>query len=97
MEEGKELISAISKGMNRNRLSTVTTQSGTDNLLQQRVLNFLATPSNYEVQPDGKILVKSTGKYLKGRGNIGIEVFDDNGLKINNFHSIIECASFFGV
>lgn len=76
IEEGKELISLISKRMNRNRLSTVTTQPGANNI-QERVLNLLAAPSNYEIQPDGKIWIKSSGVYLKGRGNIGIEVYDE--------------------
>jgi hypothetical protein len=75
--------------MNRNRLSTVTAQPGANNI-QERVLNLLAAPSNYEIQPDGKILRKSSGVYLKGRGNIGIEVYDEKD-------SIIECALFFSV
>lgn len=74
IEEGKELILAISKRMNRNRLSTVTTQPSANNI-QERVLNLLAAPSNYEIQPDGKILIRSSGVYLKGRGNISLEVF----------------------
>ena len=95
-EEGKELIHTISKGMNRNRLSTETPQAR-DKDTQERIERLLAAPSNYEIQPDGKIWIKSSGVYLKGRGNIGIEVFDDKGLLINSFDSIIECALFFGV
>lgn len=82
--------------MNRNRLSTVTSKPIAKNV-QKRILKLLAAPSNYEVQPDGKILIKSSGVYLKGRGNIGIDVFDDKGLLINKFDSIKECALFFGV
>ena len=34
--------------------------------------------------------------YLKGRGNISIEVFNQDGSLINTFDSIDECALFFG-
>jgi hypothetical protein len=31
--------------------------------IKERALKLLSTPSNYEVQPDGKILIKSLGTY----------------------------------
>jgi hypothetical protein len=148
IDEGKELISAgphsggslhppcgdaLSNRMNRKRLSTVTTQSSTNDIQSPpqlqlrefytpglaspprvtyiiyikrikiyiyslnarggpgggRVLNLLAASSNYEIQSDGKILIKSSGEYLKGRGSISIEVLDDKGLIVNNFNSSV--------
>lgn len=58
---------------------------------------LLASPSNYELQPDGKILIKSTGTYLKSRGNIGVSVFNKDGKLVYEFNSIKECALFFKV
>ena len=84
--------------MNRNRLSTnLTWQDIDEKTLQERILNLLAAPSNYETHPNGKIWVKSTGVYLKGRGNVKLEVFDDKGLLFKSFYSIKDCALFFEV
>jgi len=65
--------------------------------IQERASKLLESPSNYEVQPDGKILIKSLGTYLKGRGNIGVRVLDENGGLVYEFSSIKECALFFDV
>jgi len=80
--------------MNRNRLSTVSPQPKEIDI-EERIQKLLAAPSNYEIHPNGKILIKSSGIYLKGRGNISIEVFDDEGLLVYDFDSIKECALFF--
>jgi hypothetical protein len=82
--------------MNRNRLSTnLVKASETD--IEERVSYLLASPSNYERHPNGKIFIKSLGVYLKGRGNITINVLDDKGKLIYFFYSIKQCAIFFGV
>jgi len=95
-DEGKELISLISKRTNRNRLSTNLAKPSVIDL-QVRVSNLLASPSNYDIHPDGKIWIKSSGVYLKGRGNVAIKVLDDKGILIYSFDSIKQCAIFFGV
>lgn len=74
--EGNELISLISKRMNRNRLSTNLTRANETNI-QEKVFNLLASPSNYEIKPEGKIFIKSSGVYLKGIGNINLNILDD--------------------
>jgi len=65
--------------------------------VRERVLKLLSGPSNYEVQPDGRVLIKSTGTYFKGRGNIGVKVLDDKGVLVYKFNSIKDCALFFNV
>jgi hypothetical protein len=65
--------------------------------VKERVLKLLSAPSNYETQPDGKILIKSTGTYLKGRGNVGVKVLDEKGGLVYSFNSIKDCALFFNV
>jgi len=70
--------------------------SNEDNV-RERVLKLLSGPSNYEVQPDGRVLIKSTGTYFKGRGNVGVKVLDDNGVLVYKFNSIKDCALFFNV
>jgi hypothetical protein len=110
-DEGKELISLISKEMNNYRLSTSLASQeeakGLDNEahfsnlkednVRERVLKLLSDPSNYEVQPDGRVLIKSTGTYFKGRGNVGVKVLDDKGVLVYKFNSIKDCALFFNV
>lgn len=97
-DEGKELISLISKEMNRNRLLSTNVVEGVKGInIQERVLNLLSGPSNYEIYRDGKILVKSSGVYLKGRGNIGVKALNENNELIYYFNSIKECALFFKV
>jgi len=83
--------------MNRNRLSTNVVEGVKGINIQERVLNLLSGPSNYEIFRDGKILVKSSGVYLKGRGNIGIKALNENNELIYYFNSIKECALFFKV
>jgi hypothetical protein len=101
-DEGKELISLISKRMNNNRLSTNKAKSLVlPNIseidLQKRVANLLATGSNYEIHEGGKIWIKSSGIYLRSRGNVAIRVINDKGVLVYSFDSIKECAIFFGV
>lgn len=62
--------------------------------------NLLATvcgAKNYEVHQGGKIWIKSSGVYLRSRGNVGIRVKDDKGILVYSFDSINQCAIFFGV
>lgn len=77
--------------MNNNRLSTnlKRIQGILDPNLTSRALNLISSPSNYEMQADGKILIKYSGK---GRGNIVVLA-----LEVFNFNSIQDCASFFNV
>lgn len=95
-DEGKELISLISKRINRNRLSTNLSKPSVIDL-KERVSNLLASPSNYEIHLNGKFWIKSLGVYLKGRGNVVINVLDDKDILIYSFDSIKQCAIFFGV
>jgi hypothetical protein len=95
-DEGKELISLISKRINRNRLSTNLSKPSVIDL-KERVSNLLASPSNYEIHLNGKIWIKSLGVYLKGRGNLVINVLDDKDVLIYSFDSIKQCAIFFSV
>ena len=102
-DEGKKLIFLIAKEMNGYRLSTNLASFSKEEgcyshiSIKERALKLLESPSNYEVQPDGKIFIKSSGTYLKGRGNVGVTVLDENREFVYNFISIKECALFFNV
>jgi len=76
---GKDVISLIAARMNNYRLSTsLKSQIGSlDPYLTTRALNLISSPSNYEIQADGKVLIKSSPTYLKGRGNIGVLALDE--------------------
>jgi hypothetical protein len=112
-EEAANLIVAISRQMNNNRLSTNTRKalsnsSGLEldtekenslnyNLLLEKVTDFLGKPSNFEVYPDGKIFIKSSQKFWKGRGNVKIEVYDKEGFFLYSFDNLEMTAKFFNV
>ena len=88
--------------MNSNRLSTSKVgNNNRDSLekanVEERILNLLSSPSNYELHANGKIYIKSLGCYLKGRGNIGVLALDEKGKLMFNFNSINDCALFFNV
>jgi len=87
--------------MNNNRLSTNLATPNEENssliIIKERALKLLSSPSNYEVQPDGKILIKSLGTFYKGSGNVRVKVLDEKGEVIYNFNSIKDCALFFNV
>lgn len=85
--------------MNNYRLSTSFTpvEDASQIDVKERALKLLSFPSNYEVQANGKILRKSLGTYLKGRGNVGVNVLNANGEIVFKFNSIKDCALFFNV
>ena len=92
--EGKEIISLICFRMNNNRLSTNFKTSHLVPNLDNRIDSLLTAPSNFEIHSNGKIFIKSLGVYLKGRGEVQIELFDINNILVNTFPSIKTCASY---
>ena len=77
--------------MNSNRLSTSKVGSSNRNSLEkanieERILNLLSYPSNYDLHANGKIFIKSQGCYLKGRGNIGVLALNEKGKLIKYEH-----------
>lgn len=108
-KEGSNLIIALSKHMNNNRLSSnlslgeVNTQKSCNeeildySLIINKIKNLLKQPSNFEIYPDGKIFIKSELKFWKGRGNVEIEVFNNKNLLIYSFENLDSTAKFFNV
>jgi hypothetical protein len=88
--------------MNKNRLSTNDNilskihDVNTSNLDKQ-IQELLSRSSNLEVHPDGKIFIKSEQVYLKSRGNVKIEVFNDKGLLLYSFENLEETGNFFNL
>lgn len=58
-------------------------------------VNYLLTNSNLEIHDNGKIFIKSSQVYLKGRGNIQIEVLTEEGALFQTIESIKMAALFF--
>jgi hypothetical protein len=92
--------------MNNNRLSTniknldsslLPEQVLKNKLLDEKVKELLNSPSNFELQNDGKILIKSEQTYWKGRVNVAIEVFDKSGLLLYTFENVKMTTEFFNV
>lgn len=65
-EEGKQVINLLISRINNNRLSTYSSYLYIDNYsIDLRTSLLLNSPSNYEIKPSGKILIKSSGSYLE--------------------------------
>lgn len=95
LDVGQEVITSISNRMNNNRLSTNKNKVTVDINLETKIKNLLNAPSNLEIHPNGKIFIISKGKYLRGRGNLRIEVFDKDNNLLHYFDSIKMCALYF--
>lgn len=93
--EGEKIVKLLAGRMNNNRLSTNLDKP--DNLSDEIIQRLLASPSNFEKHPNGKIWIKSLGKYYLEGGSVAVEVLDESGLVVNSFSSLTDCASFFGV
>ena len=85
--------------MNLNRSSTNATKMSQPQLdaLKDDIVKLLTGPSNLEVKKDGRIFIKSLNKYYTGSGSIKVELQNKDGLVVNTFGSISECANFLGL
>lgn len=92
--EGKDLISYIHNRMNTRRLST-NLPIVIPKEIKTRIKKLLNAPSNYKIHTDGRIYIISEEKFLRGRGNVEIELYSDKGVLIKSFNSIKECALIF--
>jgi hypothetical protein len=97
LPEGKKILFSICNRMNQNRLSTNQISNNKDLNLENKIKDFLDAPSNYEKHPNGKIFIKSSGLYLKGRGNINVKMVNEQGLLVHSFDSILDFSSFFNL
>lgn len=93
-ELGREIITTLINRMNNNRLST-NNYSATDITDLENKIKYLLENSNFEIHDNGKIYIKSSQTYLKGRGNIQIDVFNEKGNLFQSFESIKMAAVFF--
>ena len=98
-EAGKILIDLILSQMNNKRLSTnLSHNSPVDRVqLYAEINKLLAAPSNFEVKEDGRIFIKSLNKYYSPRENIKVKLANKDGLIVNTFNSIVDCAKFLGI
>ena len=81
--------------MNNNRLSTNKSRSNLNEIKDlDSKIKYLLANSNLEIHDNGKIFIKSSQTYLKGRGNIQIDVFNEEGTLFQSFESIKKAALF---
>ena len=93
-KEGKYLIDFILGQMNNNRLSTYKLSQTKRTFSFIEIEFFFNRSSNYEIQKDGRIIIKSSSKYSWSRKSIKILLKDSQGL---TFNSRASCAYFLGV
>lgn len=101
-EEGVEVLDLILSQMNSRRLSSnIAKKNGsniTPDLLKAKVDDLLKRPSCIEALEDGNLFIKPLNKiYNPRKGSCKVEIFDEEGNKINTLDSITACAKFLGV
>ena len=97
-EKGLEVIKLILSQMNSNLLSSKSRSTPVIDraFLQIEVEKLLMEGSNFEEKEDGRIFIKSLNRFLPP-ANIGVEIKDKDGLVLNTFASLSDCAKFLGV
>lgn len=99
-EEGMKILNLIISQMNNNRLSSnrgVSLPKVEREHLYLEIKNLLDGPSNIEVKKDGRLFIKSLNSFYKGSGKVRVEIKDKDGLVLNTFASLSDCAKFLGV
>lgn len=98
LPEGEALIQRILSQMNNNRLSTSKAQRVDRDVLMSEIDRLINTPSNYEIQEDGKIYIKSLKRYRNDTKPIAVQMLElSTGNVFNSFNSIAACGKFLGV
>jgi len=84
--------------MNSNRLSSKSKSTPIIDraLLQIEIDKLLREGSNLEEKEDGRIFIKSLNRFLPP-ANISVELKDQDGVVLNTFASLSDCAKFLGV
>lgn len=84
--------------MNNHRLSTSNKPVVDRQMLLSEIDKLINISSNYEVQEDGKVFIKSLRRYRKDTSPIAVELLEvSTGNIINSFSSIAESAKFLDV
>lgn len=98
MTEGLELIELTLNQMNSRRLSTNVNSTLSDrDLLLSKIKELLSRSSNFE-SIDGKIYIKSSGKYYYNNTNpVSIVMLDGNNSVIKSWLSLTSCAEGLGL
>lgn len=93
------MIDLILSQMNNRRLSTnLSHNSPVDReLLYVKINKLLAAPSNFKVLEDGQIFILSLNKYYSPRENIRVRLYNEDGLIVDTFESIADCARFLSI
>lgn len=96
-KEGVLMINRILNQMNNNRLSTSIVPQVDRDLLLRDLKVILEGDSNYEHNAEGKIVIKSSGKFLNKGRSISVLILDDKGNILQELESINVCGSYLGI
>jgi hypothetical protein len=92
-----KIINLIISQMNNKRLSTNPNPHSVDrNQLYVDINRLLNEPSNFEIQEDGRIYIKSLNRYYSDHTKIAVELRDENDLVLKSFKSLTDCAEALG-
>lgn len=96
-DDGKDLIDFLLGQMNNNRLSTCKSPGVKKTFTSVEIESILNKSSNYELQEDGRILIKSSNKYSFSRKSLKVTLIDSQGSIFKIFNSKSSCAEFLGI
>jgi hypothetical protein len=96
-DNGKDLIDFLLGQMNNNRLSTCKSPDVKKTFTSVEIESILNKSSNYELQEDGRILIKSSNKYSFSRKSLKVILIDSQGSIFKVFNSKSSCAEFLGI
>jgi hypothetical protein len=82
--------------MNNNRLTTSrsSTPVGDGVVLDSNIKKLMQGPSNFEVEEDVRVYIKSLKKYYSDKAKIRLELIDKSGGVIKSFASAADCAKY---
>jgi hypothetical protein len=91
------VINLILSQMNYKRLSTNPAAPSVDrDQLYIDINRLLEGPYNFEIKEDGRIFIKSLNRYYSDHSKVEVKLIDDNGLVIQTFESLTQCAETLG-
>ena len=97
-EQGEKLINLILSQMNKNRLSTNSSQPIVDrNRLLEEVNKLLNGPSNIELRNGRKWIISLKKYYNSSRKELSVVIVDENGKNLHTFDSLADCGKFLNV
>ena len=86
------------RGYSTNANKSTTLNTNRDDDLFIRIARLLAAPSNLDIQEDGRIIIKSSGKVYSDRRSVSVKLIDtQTGSELKSFSNMEAAGKYLGV